>query len=605
MQNNLIRFYELVKQRQKKMSEFYLVLENKKPKKQKIIQKMLKIAQLSDNKENKLAVISRMVNLRDETLVQALRQDKKSDEQIKNIKHDIYDFVKKYHLKIQKDMIYKIQKEKLLSEFYLALLKGVYEIGEILSCIQPSWQKHIIEHINEELEAKYGKGVYEFLQKNRLLEYDKNQEVFDRSYSVLVKTKSGYILKPYAKFFKDFKLLDKAFKKIIANLKQLEDEEFGQKDAYVKYFKALQKAFGQKDKSKLISSWQKVDFAWMKITSPIQVAHPLEYYEDHLRKAVALEWDIRLSDVKRAKQSIIKDDILSMYELFHKNIAKEPKIYEKCVKNVDRVGLYIGRPAFYFASEFNGLFSAQVVPNDELVSKQCGKKIFAFADNIYESAKAKPFLKIEKEVFGNQFLEKSRDILFNKKALWHEVYEVSTIGHEYGHILWLDENSEAVMNDSGMFKNIEEFKATAGGLVAFFCNEKEHLKEPVMIDLIKRSVGLIAWMKTKEVEPYYCEGLIHLKALFDAKVLIFKEKLQIDLSHEAYERLKKWYLRTYKNLAIHYLNKIDAKRFLDLYARKDEQGSFKPIDMQVKYFVNYYYNLHEQIGRILDEDCKK
>jgi hypothetical protein len=34
----------------------------------------------------------------------------------------------------------------------------------------------------------------------------------------------------------------------------------------------------------------------MKIKTPIQIGHPLEYYEDHFRKAVALEWDIRLTN---------------------------------------------------------------------------------------------------------------------------------------------------------------------------------------------------------------------------------------------------------------------------------------------------------------------
>ncbi len=602
MTNDLIRFYEIVKQKQNKLNEFYLVLENKKPKKQKIVKQMLQIAQLEDSDENRLAVISRLVNLRDDTLTSALKQSGKDNEQIKAIKHDVYEFVKKYHLKIQKKMIKKIERENLLSDFYLALIKGVYEVGKALSDIQPEWQKHIIEGVNEDLEKTYGRSVYEYLQKNHLLEYSSDGEVFDRSYSALVKEEGKYVSKPYVEVFDGFRLVDNELKKLINELKTFEDEEFNQKEAYIKYFKAIKTAFAQNDKSKLISSWQDVDFAWMDITAPIQVGHPLEYYEDHLRKAVALEWDIRLTDVKRASKSSVRDDILIMYSFFNSKLDKKPHIYEKCVKNVDRVGLHIGRPAFYFGSEFNGLFSAQVVPNDEMVSKKCGKKIFAFADNIYESLLAKPFLKIEKEVFGEKFLAKSRDILFNHESLWHEVYEVSTIGHEYGHILWLDENSEAVMNGSGMFKNIEEFKATSGGLVAFFCNEKEHLKEPVMLDLIKRSVGLIAWMKTKEVEPYYCEGLIHLKGLFDSKVLSFQDKLSIDLSSEAYERLKQWYMSTYENLASHYLDKNDAKEFLDIYAKKDENGYFKPVSLEVKYFVNYYWNLHEQIGRIIDKN---
>jgi len=46
----------------------------------------------------------------------------------------------------------------------------------------------------------------------------------------------------------------------------------------------------------LVEKWADVDRAWMKIQTPIQIGHPLEYYEDHFRKAVALEWDIRLTN---------------------------------------------------------------------------------------------------------------------------------------------------------------------------------------------------------------------------------------------------------------------------------------------------------------------
>jgi len=50
------------------------------------------------------------------------------------------------------------------------------------------------------------------------------------------------------------------------------------------------------------------------------------------------------------------------------------------------------------------------------------------------------------------------------------------------------------MNKTGNFKNIEEFKATTGGLVSFFLNpENDNLKEDLVYSLIKRAVELIAW----------------------------------------------------------------------------------------------------------------
>lgn len=54
--------------------------------------------------------------------------------------------------------------------------------------------------------------------------------------------------------------------------------------------------------------------------------------------------------------------------------------------------------------------------------------------------------------------------------------------------------------------------------------EDESLSKHVFADTVKRAVGLIGWMKTGEVEPYYCEGLIHLSGLFESGVLSFLKK---------------------------------------------------------------------------------
>ena len=52
-------------------------------------------------------------------------------------------------------------------------------------------------------------------------------------------------------------------------------------------------------------------------------------------------------------------------------------------------------------------------------------------------------------------------------------------------------------------------------------------------------------MEVDEVQPYYCEGLIHLNALFDSHILDWsEEELIIDISVEKYDVLKKWYVST-------------------------------------------------------------
>jgi hypothetical protein len=506
-------------------------------------------------------------------------------------------------LKHHEELLVWIEKNDLLTPFYRRLLRGVHEVGIVLSDWQDEWNEHIINTINPKLKELYKDDVIEYLRKNNLLPKDKDK-IAERAYSVLVQKENGFEAQSYAKFFKkDVTAVISKLKNLIDDLSKLEDEATKQKESYIAYFQALIQAFGQTSEEFLIQDWQDVDRAWMRVKSPLQVGHPLEYYEDHYRKAVALEWDVRVSNPKNVGADKTYENILSMYKkLFTKLSKAQEHVYDLTLSNLKRVQLYIGRPALYYGAEFNGLFSAQVVPNDEQVSKEEGKKIFAFADNILDSIKAKPFLKIQRVIFGEEFLNKERKLIFKEAKNWHKVYEVTTIGHEYGHILWLDEDTEGEMNRSGVFKNIEEFKATTGGLMAFFMNEDDSIKEYVLSDTIKRAVGLIAWMQTDEVQPYYCEGLIHLQGLFQSGVLSFEENLKIDLSR--YDALKEWYFDIYEDLAKHYLEKRDAKEFLNRFAQKVD-GVYMPVDDKIKAFVRYYWDLHKSIGRDIDEQSSK
>ena len=427
-----------------------------------------------------------------------------------------------------------------------------------------------------------------------------------------MKEKDTYHSQAYIKAFKTqtTAVID-ALEDFEENLIEVEDEEYNEKWNYILYIQSLIKAFSEDKTHLLVSRWADVDRAWMKIKSPIQIGHPLEYYEDHFRKAVALEWDIRLTNPEFSQDDNRVNKIKSAFAKVFENQEQNDKnkaVYDFSLKSLDDVQLYIGRPALFFGAEFNGLFSAQVVPNDEIVSKELGKKIFAFSDEILQSSRAKPFLKLSAEVFGQEILKEDREFLFNETQAWHKVYDITTIGHEFGHILWCDDETESVMNKTGNFKNIEEFKATTGGLVSFFLdetNDEKHLEKQVLIDTVKRAVGLMAWMEVDEVQPYYCEGIIHLSGLFDSKVLDFQdEKLIIDLSASKYEDLKKWYVQTYTALAKHYLQKKDASEFLNLYAVK-EGKYFMPVNEKINSFVKYYFKRYQEIGQELDTMDKK
>lgn len=568
------------------------------------------------NSESLYAIIARVVFLKEDPLLQYLKKEKYDEKRVEIILENAYEFVKNIQEKEFKVLIDFIEEKKLFSVFYREIIKSHYEIGLEFDKWLPIWKKHIINTTNKDLLKEFKNDeikVFEYLRKNNLFDKGHNLEQADRSYSVLVKTKTGYEVKTNAEFFKEN--IDNIVEKL-TNLKEklskLEDNIFNQKKEYLNYIESLILAFKENQRDKLVTNWSLVDEKWMQIKTPIQMSHPLEYYDDHFRKSVQLEWDIRIKNPNYAKNER-SEKIKEMYRKLFEKIDKDKNyknkykhIYEMCISNIDRTQIYIGKPIFYYGSELNGLFSAQVVPNDTIASKKCGKKIFAFADNVLLSQQNKPFMKLPNVVYEKEFVKKLRRFYLKDTKKWHKVYDIETIGHEFGHILWLDETTEISMNKNGNFKNIEEFKATTGGLVSYFIDEKnESLNKEVIQQLVSRSVGLIAWMEVGDVLPYYCEGLIHLNALFDSSIVEFTgNKIKVNINDENYEQLKEWYLKTYEELAINYLEKRNADDFLYTYIKKEDKV-FLPKDEKIKKFVLWYYEEYKKYANILDDEDKK
>lgn len=615
--NDLQKIYDFLNDQKNETNKLIAHLENEEFDKLQIINDFAKKLDLTMTKDLRFALVTRLVGLRDDSLVQVLKKLQKTEKEIIQLQEKAYNFVKEFWHEKHTNLIDLIVQNKLLTPFYQEVFIGVYNVGLQMSAWQTSWTAHIINTINKELLAKFDgneEKVMEYLEDEKLLDLGHGGITADRCYSALVKDGDKYKSQAYIKAFKKetTEVVD-ALEEFADKLIELEDEIYNQKWDYILYIQALIKAFSEDRTEELVSKWADVDRAWMKIKTPIQIGHPLEYYEDHFRKAVALEWDIRLTNPKFAQNdhrvTKIKSSFAKIFNSFDKN-EKYEKIYNFSLKSLDKVQLYVGRPALFFGAELQGMFSAQVVPNDEVVSLEEGKKIFAFSDEILQGSRAKPFLALSREIFGQEILTQDRTFLFNETASWHQVYDISTVGHEYGHILWCDEQTESIMNKTGNFKNIEEFKATTGGLISFFLDtntDESHLKEQVLIDLVKRSVGLIGWMEVDEVQPYYCEGLIHLNGLFDTGVLTWNEenkKLNIDLSDEKYEELKKWYIVNYTALAKHYLDKLDATKFLNLYATKAGKY-FLPNSEKISSFVKYYFKRYQDIGQEIDTIDKK
>ena len=613
--NDLQKIYDFLNEQKTQTNKLIAHLENEEFDKLGLIDDFAKALNLEMTSDLRFALVTRLVNLRDDSLVQVLKKLEKNEKEIITLQEKAYSFVKEYWHEIHTKLIDFITQNSLLTPFYQEVFIGVYNVGLQMSAWQTSWTAHIINGINKDLMVKFDgneEKIMEYLEDEKLFDLGHGGITADRCYSALVKDGQKYKSQAYIKAFKKetTEVVD-ALEEFADKLIELEDDIFNQKWDYILYIQALIKAFSEDKTNELVSKWADVDRAWMKIKTPIQIGHPLEYYEDHFRKAVALEWDIRLTNPKFAQNdhrvNKIKSAFSKIFDSFEANESYK-KIYDFSFKSLDKVQLYVGRPALFFGAGFNGMFSAQVVPNDEIVSLEEGKKIFAFSDEILQSSRAKPFLKLSREIFRQEILTKDRTFLFNETTSWHQVYDISTVGHEYGHILWCDEQTESVMNKTGNFKNIEEFKATTGGLISYLLDEntdEAQLKSQVLIDLVKRSVGLIGWMEVDEVQPYYCEGLIHLSGLFSTAVLTWEnEKLEIDLSDEKYEALKAWYIKNYTALAKHYLDKKDATIFLNNYATKKEKY-FMPNDEKINSFVKYYFKRYQEIGQELDTNDKK
>ncbi len=617
--NDLQAVYLELQDRQAELNGYYDLLEEGKThaKADEVVDAFLKLLEIGRNKESEMAALTRIVNLREDALEQVLQKAGFDEAEIRLKKELAYGFVSMLHIARHESLIGWIEQQKLLTPFYRSLIFGVHFVGLRMSEWQSHWTHHIINTINPELSQMFNGDdakIFEMLQSQALLDVTEEGCVGDRCYSVLVKEDSGKVvgsreqgdrgLTPlpqyksvaYAEAFeKEVEAVVIALEQLIALLGQHEDEVFGQKQEWIAYFTALKEAFAHRQTDELIKMWAEVDRRWMAVTTPIQVGHPLEYYEDHYRKAVALEWDLRIVNPRLQEGSHTRENIkLFAYEMAQKFGKAAEHTMAKNLLQVDRTQLYIGQPMLYYAAEFNGLFSAQVVPNDEQVSTELGKKIFAYADFVLQSKIAKPIMKLSVEVMTEAFVRTQRTLAKEQPELWHKIYDISTIGHEYGHILWIDSDTETAMNATGQFKNIEEFKATAGGLMAFFRHEEEALKHHIVDDLVSRAVGLMAWREVGEVLPYYCEGLIHLEILFGSGIITYDGQITIDYSK--YDVMKEAYIAAYEALARHYLDKADANDYLSRYATK-ENGVFLPVTAEVRDFVEHYYTRYQQIGQ--------
>ena len=679
-ENELTQIYELSQLQSKEIYTFFDSIMQKDSDKYALLCDLSKQCELEPTQSTLMALCERIINLREDKIVQILQtqyaENKNKQNKIDKARYMLLSFVMRFYQAQFENLLQSIEQKGLLSEFYREILYSTHRVGLAMNDFFVSWQRVLLDGINRNFEQTYsfvksptnldstqdtngntaeiscddflgcqGGGEGSLLNANdqantadshkstqeirqileSSLDRDKNGVFVGRCYSIPLQVSAKFISQPYVKAFpQEVERIIAALKQSIAHLNLLEDSIYQAKETYIAYFEALIKAWGENESKNLIQRWQEVDLAWMTIKTPLQIAHPFEYYEDIYRHSVAPEWDLRLQNMNNETQSYAKNLVGAMFQTLNQELELDSTLYNAITYALEQTHLYNSLPLLYYGAENNGLFSAQVVPNDETISSQRGKKIFAFPDRIINQAKAKPQMKINVEFFGKELLEKWREILFHNEGLWHFVYDISTNGHEFGHILWVDWQSEGLMNIDGEFKNIEEFKATCGGLVGWFLHyekakqkavnagqdiqdstgifayEKnlggmEKVLESLLEDHIRRCVGLMAWRESLEVRAYYCEGLLHLSGLFQSGVLSF-DKAQtphLQIHKEHYPKLIAWYQHTYTSLAKHYIQKLPANAWLKTYINNNGYHALNP---QVREFADFYWERYKSIG---------
>ncbi len=562
---------------------------------------------LPSTEESRYAAYMRIAHLREGALLNLFESGDFDQAAKDRILSAAFEYAKNVHMGYDERILAEIDRNELLTPFYRTLLRGAHKVGLRFNAFQQSWNTELINGVNRRIDERFGKdhaAAMRFLSENGLFDRGHGGENADRSYSILRESGESYVRLAYAEAFpKEVSEIVAAIRALVLDLSTFEDDVYGQHGAYGTYLSAIADAFEETDPDRCVERWAAVDVAWMSVTGPFQITHPLEYYEDKFRKAVAPEWDVRLRN-DSLFASVAKTSVETAFETIaaDKGLSADNEAHAFSKSSLNRTQLHISTPLFFYGAFMNGLFSAQVVPNDAEVSRVHGKKIFSFAQTVLKRSRAQPKMKLSRLTLSDAIRKKCDEVVFGPDERFYRLYDVETIGHEFGHTLWMELDTEPRMNESGEFKNVEEWKATMGGLVAFLMNGDEVMKEDVIVDFIVRSVNLIAWMKEEESVPYYCEALVHLTILFDSGIVFRNSEGAIEMNEgaAAYEAFKRLAMETYSHLADVYLAKSDATEFLDCYAVR-ENGYFLPTDPRVREFVEWYYDLYEKFGNAVDD----
>ena len=193
--NDLQKIYDFLNEQKNQTNKIITHLENEEFDKLQIINDFAKILGLSMTKDLRFALVTRLVGLRDDSLVQVLKKLEKNEKEIIELQEKAYNFVKEYWHENHTKLIDLIVQNKLLTPFYQEIFIGVYNVGLQMSAWQTTWTSHIINGINKELVAKFDgneEKVMEYLENEKPLDLGHGVIIADRCYSALLKDGDKY-----------------------------------------------------------------------------------------------------------------------------------------------------------------------------------------------------------------------------------------------------------------------------------------------------------------------------------------------------------------------------------------------------------------------------
>jgi len=180
---DLAEVYEFLNAQKTNINKLISYLENNEIDKLTIIDEFANTLGLELDNDLRFALVTRLVSLRDDSLVQVLKKQNKNDEEIIELQEKAYGFVRDFWQERHKTLVDYIKNNNLLTPFYQEVFQGVYNVGVKMSVWQSSWTAHIINGVNKDLMNQFDGDlakVCEYLENNGLYDIGHNEMIADR-----------------------------------------------------------------------------------------------------------------------------------------------------------------------------------------------------------------------------------------------------------------------------------------------------------------------------------------------------------------------------------------------------------------------------------------